>query len=148
MKKYQLYCPSSNGYHVFRSNLKKLGEPDWIVGEKKLLSDFQSKFESTNKEVILQLVIGLNKHYRTRISDETLKEIANFILQPDFNEKLKSDNHDLVDKMRYGHNKEKKNGKTVDYLSFASKYCHHCYPDKYPIYDSINMHVMNGLTPL
>jgi len=40
-------------------------------------------------------------------------------------------------------NKLRECGTAKKHFSFATKYCHHCRPNKYPVYDALNMWVMS-----
>ena len=71
--------------------------------------------------------------------------MVSFIRGLDLNKELNADGYDLVDNLKQAHSRKKKNNDLVEYLSFASKFCHHCCPNKYPIYDSINVRVFNVL---
>jgi len=144
MSEYQLYIPSADGYQAFLDRLKK-EKPTGLKREEKFLNDFLNKPGNIDGETVKNRIEKLNNYYSTRLSKPTQSEIAEFILQSDFDERLDRDDYGLVDELRYAHNKIKKDGKKYDYFSFASKYCHHCRPDKYPIYDSVNVRVFNVL---
>lgn len=133
MKK-QLHLPSQEGFDKFR---KILESNDFLFeDEKKFLDDFL-------KIPIKERVRKLNAIYRTRISLVVLEEIASFISSElNFNDRLESADYSVVHEIMCGHNKKREDETPVEYFSFATKYCYHCHPDKYPIYDSVNMNVM------
>ena len=140
MSEYRIYTPSAEGYKLFRENLKK-ADPDWLKKELALLKDFSDTPENTNKDIVSYRVRKLNSAYSTRISNVELDEIEKIILQPGFDEKL-DDGYEAVEKLRRVPS-QRQSAPTRDYLSFATKYCHHCLPDKFPIYDSVNVRVLS-----
>lgn len=142
MSTYQIYIPSAEKYRTFLERLETKGtnELNGLRKEVEFFKDFSDNFRTADKEKLKELMKKLNHLYKTRISLDVLDEMASFILQIDLNKELESDGYDLVDGLRYAHSKVKKDG-FYDYLSFASKFSHHCNPDKYPIYDSVNVSV-------
>ena len=140
MEEYRMYTPSAEGYKLFRENLKKTN-PIGLNRELELLKDFSDNPENTDEAVVERRVRKLNKAYSTRISAEGLNEIKKLILQPGFDAELDRDGYMLVEKLRRVPSSKTEKG-WADCLSFATKYCHHCRPDKYPIYDSVNVRAL------
>ena len=141
MSDYQLYVPSPEGYQVFLDNLKKHNHA-WLEREKALLSEFSSSRENTDEKVVRARAKKLNSSYGTRIPEVELNEIVERILRQGFDEKLDRGSLELINElMRVPSGRTK--SKTIDHFSFATKYCHHCRPDVYPIYDSVNARVLS-----
>ena len=137
MPNYELYIPSVEGYQIFLTNLEK-DMPDWLTREAQLLKEFSNTPGNTDEKIVKHRVREVNRRYSTRVSHKVLDEMVSFIVHSDFDRKLDSNDYKLVDELRRAHTRSKKSGR-VDYLSFASKYCHHCRPNRYPIYDSVNV---------
>ena len=74
---------------------------------------------------------ALNTIYSTHVFK--IYDMVKNINNEEFNKLVKEGNPDAVDKIRYV--EVNKDGKKIDYYSFATKYCSFCNPDKYPIYD-------------
>ena len=140
MKEYRMYTPSAEGYCLFRKNLKSTN-PDWLKKEEKFLEEFLDNPANTNEAIVAQRVKTLNAFYHTIIFAVEQSEITKIILQPGFDAELDSDGYESVEKIRHVPN-TKKGKEYRDCLSFATKYCHHCRPDKYPIFDSVNVNVL------
>lgn len=81
-------------------------------------------------EQILLKVSSLNDFYSTNIYDT--HTVARHIRDMNIGTRLKSGDLSLVNDMAM----VKIGDKTRNLSSFASKYCSHHYPDRYPIYDS------------
>ena len=141
MPEYRIYTPSAEGYRIFAENLKKT-EIEGLKKEEEFLKDFENNPKNTDMETVRNRVKKLNQFYRTRISNDELREIENIILRPGFDAKLDNDGYGLVEELRRVPSKRTESG-FRDHLSFASKYCYHCRPNRYPIYDSINVHVLS-----
>ena len=84
------------------------------------------------KDMYIKCAI-LDKFYGTNIKhlDSLVKHLSEI---ENFNERIKNGDADLVNEMK---RVTKTDGSIINYLSFASKYCHRYEPNKYPIYDSI-----------
>lgn len=141
MPDYQLYVPSAEGYQVFLGNLKT-HNPDWLEKEESLLREFSSSRENTDEEVVRKRAKALNASYGTRIPEVELNEIVDRILRPGVDEKLDCGSFELINELMRVPSKRTKS-QTIDHFSFATKYCHHCRPDVYPIYDSVNARVLS-----
>ena len=98
--------------------------------EKVLHSLFKERYpENTKIEDILLKVSTLNDFYNTRILDTYT--VSKHILNCKIDEGLWSGDIDLVNKIA----RVKIGEKTINFYSFASKYCSHHKPKTYPIYD-------------
>ncbi|MDE5768888.1 MAG: hypothetical protein K2H29_04600 [Oscillospiraceae bacterium] len=112
----------------------------WIISELELLHKFEVE---VNHETALHQVIELNKKYGTRLSRGQSKlpdecdELANYIASDSFQNRIKTTDKDVAASLVMDLAKAAKTrGRFL--LSFASKYCHHCNPNMYPIFDSVN----------
>ncbi len=81
-------------------------------------------------EHILLKVSALNDFYSTNIFDTY--SVAKHILQCNIDQELSSGNGQLVNVIA----PVKIKHRTINFYSFASKYCSHHKPESYPIYDS------------
>lgn len=150
MKDYKLYIPKRGDYEIFRKELQEEKLQDKIIKrvekEREFMHEFLSNPENTNKEKVEKRVRKLNTMYSTRLSmkenNNVLGEIINRILYSEFDDLLDHKGYEAVAKLRVIKS-ERTKSKTIDCFSFATKYCHHCRPNKFPIYDSLNMRVMN-----
>ena len=80
---------------------------------------------------IILKVSALNDFYSTNIFD-TYSVAQRILSIRDFKERVENGDHSLVNELAQVSIK----GKTINFYSFASKYCsHHC-PRQFPIYDS------------
>jgi len=140
MKEYQMYTPSAEGYCLFRENYEK-SDSKLIEKENDFFMDFKNKPENKDEEIVRARVEKLNSLYSTRNSSDETEKIINIILKPGFDEKLDGDGYDLIEELRQIPSRRTKK-EYRDCLSFATKYCHHCRPDKYPIFDSVNVNVL------
>ena len=136
------YSATNRDYTLFKQELNNNHEKyPWIKGELELLESFVVK---ADRETALQQVIMINKKYSTHLSfgkskmpDES-EVLSDFIISDSFLTRI--DTKDvkvavaLVNDFREA---AQKRGR--DLLSFVSKYCHHCNPNMFPIYDSINV---------
>jgi len=120
-----------------------MAKPEGIEKEKNFLQSFIDIPINTDPELVRERVRWLSSYFTTRISrkgiDSEQDKIVKIITLPGFDAKLDIDGYGLVDELV---NDMEKSG-TKRHFSFASKYCHHCRPNKYPIYDRLNMCVMN-----
>ncbi|GEM_PF-4937834 len=109
--------------------------PKYAVGDKALNKLKKSCFSNSNLEGVWLKIIVINNLYSTNIYD-TFK-MANHIVQiPAFDKRLASGGLNLVEEIRRGHGiSRKKNGKEIDFYSFATKYCSEHNPDVYPLFD-------------
>jgi len=85
--------------------------------------------DNTNIENILLKVSTLNDFYSTNIYDTFT--VAKHILNCNIDNELNSYNKNLVNKIAL----IKMKNRTINFYSFASKYCSHHKPEHYPIYD-------------
>ena len=86
--------------------------------------------ENKKIEHVLLKVSALNDFYSTNIFDTY--SVAKHILTTDIDDRLKKDDHSLVNDIAQISIKNK----TINFYSFASKYCSHHKPTSYPIFDS------------
>lgn len=86
--------------------------------------------ENKKIEHILLKVSALNDFYSTNIFDTY--SVAKHILEKDIDVRLESTDYFLVNEIALLQIKDK----TKNFYSFASKYCSHHRPTKYPIFDS------------
>lgn len=141
MKEFKLYIPKHGDFEMF---CDKLNESTYKQLERELglLRQFLDAPNNTDSTIVKGRIKILSSYYGTRIPNDEQNKIAEIITSLDFDEILDNDGYNLIKKLRIVKSKRTKNG-TIDHLSFATKYCHHCRPNKYPIYDSLNMRVMN-----
>ena len=81
-------------------------------------------------ESVLLKVSALNDFYSTNIYDTYT--VAKHILKKDIDDSLRCGDYELVNKLA---KVTVKNGRKINFYSFASKYCSHHQPDVFPIYD-------------
>ena len=108
---------------------------------------FVNKFSTnTVPEEILIKVIVLNQLYSTNIINVTA--MAQHITKLNIDARLKQGDTTLVNDIATGHGIKNKNGKEINFYSFATKYCCMHQPNLYPIYDSlvekVLKHFQNG----
>lgn len=145
---YRLYVPGPAGYSDFRKAIEK----ETIIIPKReisLFEDFKNKPRNSEQSIVDSRVRSINSTYSTRLPKQAIAEITNYIINPvnHFDELLGFGYGAIEALRREAHSLKKgKDKKTpVDYLSFASKYCHHCRPNIFPIYDSVNVWVLTVL---
>ena len=91
------------------------------------------KENKTIEEILLKTSV-INSLYSTNILGTFT--MAKHIMKLDIDSELKQNNPDLVSKIATGHAiRSKKNGKELNFYSFATKYCN-WHNDSYPIFDS------------
>ena len=104
---------------------------NYTLQEKSLNLLFHSYCPTNNKiEHILLKVSALNDFYSTNIFDTYT--VAKHILKCKIDQELEEGNEQLVNKIAPVTIKHR----TINFYSFASKYCSHHKPESYPIYDS------------
>ena len=86
--------------------------------------------KNTSIEHVLLKVSALNDFYSTNIFDTY--SVAKHIRGKNMDERLKADDYSLVNDLAKVTIKKK----TINFYSFASKYCSHHKPTAYPIFDS------------
>ncbi|SHM40099.1 hypothetical protein [Ruminococcus flavefaciens] len=135
------YEVSKKGYEQFKKDLKTNNEAfHWFKSELDFLDSFKIKVDC---ETALQQIKTINSKYSTHLSfgkselaDES-RELAAFIASKSFQSRIGTKDIDVAAALVIDLAKAAKTrGRFL--LSFASKYCHHCYPNMFPIYDSIN----------
>jgi hypothetical protein len=98
---------------------------------------FQTFPQNTDLSDILVKVAVLNTFYKTGIFD--VIKISQHILRiNNIDERIKQGDLSLVDEIKSGHGIQYRNGNEIEFLSFATKYCHWHRPDIYPIYDQFS----------
>ena len=139
---YRCYIPKLGDYELFRNTIIAT-KPEGLEKERGFLQGFIDTPINTDPVLVKARVQWLSAYYSTRISkkgiDSEQDKIVKIITMPGFDAKLDQKSHRLVDELVYD---MEKSG-TKRHFSFASKYCHHCRPNIYPIYDRLNMCVMN-----
>lgn len=145
---YQLYVPGPAGYSNFRNAIEK-GTITISPKEITLYEDFKNNPRNSEQLIVESRVKNINSIYSTRLLKQAIVEIANYIINPanDFDKSLECGYRAIEALRREAHSVKKGKDKMipVDYLSFASKYCHHCRPNVFPIYDSVNVRVFTVL---
>lgn len=135
------YTATNQDYELFKKDLMdNSAKNPWIVAELELLDKFEVE---VNRETALKQIIMINSKYSTHLSfglstkpDES-GELADFIISDSFQSRIMTKDKDIAAKIVVELSRAAKTyGR--DLLSFASKYCHHCNPNMYPIFDSVN----------
>lgn len=135
------YEISKNGYEQFKKDLQINQEAfPWFADEKTFLDNFRI---SADRDIVLQQIKTINSKYSTHLSfgnsnapDEG-GELADFITSDRFQKEIKTKDKDVAAALVTDLAKAAKTrGRFL--LSFASKYCHHCNPNMFPIYDKVN----------
>jgi len=104
---------------------------NYILQEKSLKLLFHELCpDNTNIENILLKVSALNDFYSTHIIDTYT--VSKHILKCSIDQDLNNGRESIVNKIAL----VKIKWKTINFYSFASKYCSHHKPDLYPIYDA------------
>ena len=135
------YEVNNKGYEQFKKDLRNNEKAfPWFKGE----LEFQDNFKvNVDHETALQQIITINSKYSTHLSfgkssapDEG-GELADFIVSESFQSRIKTTDKDVAAALVIDLAKAAKTrGRFL--LSFASKYCHHCNPNMFPIYDRVN----------
>lgn len=135
------YEVNNKGYEQFKKDLCKNEKAfSWFKSE----LEFQDNFKvNVDHETALQQIITINSKYSTHLSfgkssapDEG-SELADFIVSNSFQSRITTTDKDVAAALITDLAKAAKTrGRFL--LSFASKYCHHCNPNMFPIYDSVN----------
>lgn len=142
------YEVNNEGYEQFKKDLNS-NDKDffWFKSELEFLENFVK--ENVNREIALQQVIILNKKYKTRLSlgksklsDES-GELTEFIVSDSFKNRINTKDTNVAISLINDFRKAAK-ARGRDLLSFASKYCHHCNPNMFPIYDSENVEYLKN----
>lgn len=135
------YTATNQDYELFKKDLMDNSTKNpWIVVELELLDKFKVKVD---RETALQQVIELNSKYGIRLSRGQSKfpdecgELADYIASDSFQNRIKTTDKAVAASLVMDLAKAAKTGGRF-LLSFASKYCHHCNPNMYPIFDSLN----------
>jgi len=118
---------------LLRKYLKKWDSlENYVLQESSLRKLFTETYPRNNKmDDVLIKVCSLNDFYSTRIFSPFL--VAKHIVSLNIDERLRNNDLNLVNEIALV---KVKIDKTINFYSFASKYCSHHYPSKYPIYDS------------
>ena len=105
---------------------------NYVLQENSLRKLF-TKLCPRNKEMddILIKVCALNDFYSTNIFSPF--KVAKHIVTLDIDQRLKNNDLSLINDIAVV---DMGNTKTINFYSFATKYCSHHYPESYPIYDS------------
>ena len=140
------YKVNNKGYEQFKKDLftNEKAFP-WFKSE----LEFQDGFKvSVDRETALQQIKTVNSKYSTHLSfgksnapDEG-GELADFIVSKSFQSRIKTKDKDVAASLVMDLAKAAKT-RGHFHLSFASKYCHHCNPNMFPIYDSVNAEYLN-----
>ena len=119
---------TAENYQEFRKN--PLIKVIWKK-EIDLLDRFEKEltpFKEWNKEKVEKVVREINAAYSTRLSNVEIDKLSSFICRPSFREEKSVAILQRVTQR--------------DLLSFASKFCYHCWPTECPIFDSVNESVL------
>ena len=135
------YMATNSDYEQFKEDLKNNREgEEWFSSEYAFYKNFKVE---ADRETALTQVVELNKKYSVRLSRGLSKqpdecgELADFIASNSFKARIMTTDKDIAAALVIDLAKAAKTrGRYL--LSFASKYCHHCNPTMYPIFDSIN----------
>ena len=136
-----MYKVTPEGYGQFKKDLQTNKEAyPWFESEKDFLDSFKA---DADREVALQQIKTLNSKYHTHLSfggsekaDES-SEFADFIISERFRKDIKTTDKNVAAALVTDFAKAAKT-RGLFQLSFASKYCHHCNPNMFPIFDSVN----------
>jgi len=117
---------------IIKQYLKKWDTLENYILQEKSLSLLFNKLCPENKRIedILLKVSALNDFYSTNIFDTF--SVAKHILKCDIDNHMSLCDYEIVNKIA----KVSIKNKTINFYSFASKYCSHHNPDAFPIYDS------------
>lgn len=108
------------------------GLENYVLQEKSIELLFREAYPENKKiECILIKVCCLNAFYSTNIF--STYTVAKHILNLDIDKRLADGDDEIVNLIA---NVKMPNGKIRNNYSFASKYCSHQWPERYPIYDS------------
>jgi len=130
LKKIIISRPSCSEVNKYLENWKKM--ENYVLQENALKKLFTETYPNNVEiEDILIKVSSLNDFYSTNIKYPCL--VAKHILNLKIDEKLNTNNHDIVNEIADVKINE---GKSIYFFSFATKYCSHHKPDVYPIYDN------------
>ncbi len=123
--------PATPNEEIICSYLKEWDNLDNYILQENSLNLLFNKLCNSNKSIenILLKVSALNDFYSTNIYDTFT--VAKHILKCDIDNELENHNKELVNKIAL----IKMKRKTINFYSFASKYCSHHKPEHYPIYD-------------
>ena len=112
--------------------LKKWETLEKYVAQEKALNELWKTYpQNDNINEVLLKVSTLNDFYSTNIYS-TYDVASKIISIIDIDERLKKGDESLVSDI----SSVNINGKAQNFYSFATKYCSHHYPDKFPIYES------------
>ncbi len=109
---------------------------DWDANDDFVLADlciknvFEQYPSNIDAQNVLAKVVVLNDLFSTNIFRPI--PVARHIVTLNIDQKLKDGSLDVVDMIAL----VSLGGKTKNFYSFATKYCHYHAPDTYPIYDS------------
>lgn len=107
-------------------------QENYSLQESSLNKLFSRTYPKNNDlDDVLIKVCALNDFYSTNIFSPFI--VAKHIVSLEIDADLARDDLEIVNKIG---NVEMKNGKTINFYSFATKYCSHHKPTVYPIYDS------------
>lgn len=128
----ELKIPTPNK-DVIKSYLEKWDNlENYVLQERSLDLLFKEVYPKNKKiEHILIKVCCLNQFYSTNIFSPFI--VAKHILSLDVDKYFATGNDDVINKIARVKISE---GKFRNFYSFASKYCSHHWPERYPIYDS------------
>ncbi len=124
-------------YACYKEDLQEEAKSNkncWVCGELDFLRGFKV---NSDYDTVLQQVKRLNSLYKTRLSNDECKKMADFISYSDiFRDRILTNDRDVAASLVMELAAKEISGRSN--LSFASKYCHHCNPNMYPIFDSVN----------
>ncbi|MBR4201245.1 MAG: hypothetical protein IKQ91_08235 [Oscillospiraceae bacterium] len=140
------YEVSPKGYEQFKAFLQKELHSDskeykWIRDEWALLLEFKA---NADRDTAIRQIMTINNRYSTHLSygksnagDERI-DFADFIISKRFREDVTTTDKTAAAALVIDFAKAAKSRGRFQ-LSFASKYCFHCVPNMFPIYDKENL---------
>ena len=132
--------PTKEDYARYKEELQEKEKNDkkfWVRGELEFLREFKVEGDYNT---VLQQVKRLNSLYKTRLSNDECKKMADFISYSDiFRDRILTNDRDVAASLVMELAEAAKEIRGRSNLSFASKYCHHCNPNIFPIFDSLNV---------
>lgn len=145
------YEVSPKGYEQFKAFLQKELHSDskeykWIRDEWALLLEFKA---DADRDTALRQIMTINNRYSTHLSFGKSKapdeggEFADFLVSKRFREDVTTTNKAVAAALVIDFAKAAKSRRRFQ-LSFASKYCFHCAPNMFPIYDSENANYLTA----
>lgn len=117
---------------IIKAYIKKWKTLDnYVLQESALRKLFTQTYpKNSDLDDVLVKVCSLNDFYSTNIYKQF--HLAKHIVALKIDDAIRNNDLEIVNKIA----KVKLERKTINYYSFATKYCNHHFPNVYPIYDS------------